>query len=551
MTNHFTPEQISQILEEFFKVVGTRQYIGARYVPIFGRKGEESIEWDNSAPYEPLTIVLYQGNSYTSRQYVPVGVEITNQEFWAITGNYNAQVEQYRRDVQAFDGRITANANAIETETANRTAAVTAEKTRAEDAERALQTNIDAEKNRAEGAEQVNATAIDAEKTRAEGAEQVNATAIAAEKTRAEGAEQELQTNIDTLKTSRKLALFFGDSWTATANHQPVPDENNSWVKHVADSLGCDNKIFATAGALLSGNESGRDFNSQIDSAFAAVPNTYDVEWIIVLGGVNDFNSVNTVTPQSFQDAVYTRLLRLKNHFTKAKIVFVPMNMFFYRVGSTNNPGTPNVTIPADRYVTFVYMCENLIRRVGCNIIYLRDFASYFRFNGQEVYRPNDDSSFTASGGTIHPNVLGNRLIADFIINGIYGNEFKYPVLMSSVNSAVTINENHSQFNGHAINWNFKFTSSNADMPANTFVPLLKIMSGQYPRVVSDTIGDSNGYHYLGFAHCINDPSLNVTLYVRDITKTDDGTQVYLFTPATFTGNKAFCVNAVTEIMGA
>ena len=101
MPDTFTPEQISQILEEFFKVVGTRQYIGARYVPIFGRKDEESIEWDNTGEYEPLTIVLYQGNSYTSRQFVPVGVEITNQEFWAITGNYNAQVEMYRRETAA------------------------------------------------------------------------------------------------------------------------------------------------------------------------------------------------------------------------------------------------------------------------------------------------------------------------------------------------------------------------------------------------------------------------------------------------------------------
>jgi len=95
----FTPEEVSQILEAFFETVGTRQYIGARYVPIFGRKGEESIVWDNSAPYEPLTIVLYQGNSFTSRQYVPKGVEITNEEFWAETGNYNAQIEQYRQDV--------------------------------------------------------------------------------------------------------------------------------------------------------------------------------------------------------------------------------------------------------------------------------------------------------------------------------------------------------------------------------------------------------------------------------------------------------------------
>ena len=97
----FTPEQIAQILEAFFDAVGTRQYIGARYVPLFGRKGEDSIEWDNTGTYEPLTIVLYQGNSYTSRQFVPVGVEITNQDFWAITGNYNAQIEQYRRETAA------------------------------------------------------------------------------------------------------------------------------------------------------------------------------------------------------------------------------------------------------------------------------------------------------------------------------------------------------------------------------------------------------------------------------------------------------------------
>ena len=98
MADTFTPEQIAQILEEFFKTVGTRQYIGARYVPIFGRKDEESIEWDNTKPYEPLTIVLYLGNSYTSRQYVPAGVQITNEEFWAVTGNYNAQIETYRRE---------------------------------------------------------------------------------------------------------------------------------------------------------------------------------------------------------------------------------------------------------------------------------------------------------------------------------------------------------------------------------------------------------------------------------------------------------------------
>lgn len=104
--SNFTPEQIQEILDLFFENFAHRQYIGARYVPIFGRKDEESIEWDNTGTYEPLTIVLYQGNSYTSRQFVPVGVAITNLEYWAPTGTYNAQVEAYRQEVYGFGAML-------------------------------------------------------------------------------------------------------------------------------------------------------------------------------------------------------------------------------------------------------------------------------------------------------------------------------------------------------------------------------------------------------------------------------------------------------------
>ena len=96
---YFSDAQINEILEAVFHATGHTTYIGARYVPIFGRKDEDSIIWDNSKPYEPLTIVLYEGNSFTSRQFVPAGIDINSKEFWAETGNYNAQVEQYRQEV--------------------------------------------------------------------------------------------------------------------------------------------------------------------------------------------------------------------------------------------------------------------------------------------------------------------------------------------------------------------------------------------------------------------------------------------------------------------
>lgn len=74
--------------------MATTQYIGSRYVPIFA----DPVEWSNTKSYEPLTIVTHEGNSYTSRQFVPVGIDITNGDYWVLTGNYNAQIEQYRRE---------------------------------------------------------------------------------------------------------------------------------------------------------------------------------------------------------------------------------------------------------------------------------------------------------------------------------------------------------------------------------------------------------------------------------------------------------------------
>lgn len=81
---------------------GVTQYVGARYVPLFANPAQ----WSSEREYEPLTVVLYQGNSFTSMQYVPIGIDINNEEFWAQTGNYNAQVEQYRQEVREYTKKV-------------------------------------------------------------------------------------------------------------------------------------------------------------------------------------------------------------------------------------------------------------------------------------------------------------------------------------------------------------------------------------------------------------------------------------------------------------
>lgn len=73
--------------------MAVRQYIGNRYVPIiYG-------EWTNTVAYEPLTIVTHEGNGYTSKQNVPVGVDISNTNYWVLTTNYDSNFQKLVTDV--------------------------------------------------------------------------------------------------------------------------------------------------------------------------------------------------------------------------------------------------------------------------------------------------------------------------------------------------------------------------------------------------------------------------------------------------------------------
>lgn len=83
--------------------VGTYNvYTGARYVPLIAG------EWDITKNYEPLTIVINQGNSYTSGQYVPAGVPLQNNgPYWFKTGDFNGQLS-------SLENQVTENTNEIE-----------------------------------------------------------------------------------------------------------------------------------------------------------------------------------------------------------------------------------------------------------------------------------------------------------------------------------------------------------------------------------------------------------------------------------------------------
>lgn len=83
---------------------GYNLYVGARYVPIFSK--ENNGQWTNTIPYEALTIVQYQGDSYTSAQPVPIGADITDTKYWRLTGQYNAQYVELAKKVNANSTEI-------------------------------------------------------------------------------------------------------------------------------------------------------------------------------------------------------------------------------------------------------------------------------------------------------------------------------------------------------------------------------------------------------------------------------------------------------------
>lgn len=331
--------------------MATTQYIGARYVPLFA----DPLEWDNTREFEPLTMVLHKGASYTSRQYVPKGIDISNEEFWALTGNYNAQVEQYRREVLTFDGRITANTDGV----AENKAAIAEETSRATAKENEISESLTEEITRAKKAESdenTRATAkeneiaanLTAEITRAkaaENAETERATAkeneIAAglteeiarakkaeedEATRAKAAEEKLRDSIVAIEAGdqfvKEHVIMVGDSYAVGINAQGNGSNGIGWFKGLTDYLGLKNVHTYEIGgggfskSTNSGPNTGYSFATVINKAATDLADVKNkVTHVIFAGGWNDGAGGSAVS-----SGIATACSNVRKNFPNAKI---------------------------------------------------------------------------------------------------------------------------------------------------------------------------------------------------------------------------------------
>lgn len=256
--------------------MSVREYIGARYVPLFA----DPIEWDNTKTYEPLTIVYYQGNSYTSRQAVPTGIAITNETYWALTGNYNAQIEAYRSEVQTFDDRISANEGNIE------------------DINDTLD-DVTSDINSIEANSWVTTSRI---------ADNAVTTAKIANNSITK---QKL--NDDVVIELTEMVIF-GDSWADPEVTDAI------WGNYLAGKLNLTVHNYAKNAARIA-NTIQNNLEAQVTTATSDTSyNKNKVKYVFIVAGINDYR--NSTNKQTVADAAVLAIENCKTLYPNAKILF-------------------------------------------------------------------------------------------------------------------------------------------------------------------------------------------------------------------------------------
>lgn len=264
---------------------GVQQYVGARYVPLFA----EPLEWSSTRGYESLTVVLHEGNSYTSRQSVPVGIDINNTAYWAETGNYNAQIEAYRQEVLAYDGRITANANAIAAETQARETEV------AEvmgDIAAETQARIDGDKQLA---------------------------------LRMDNFEKQTPMQGE----SGRNAVFIGDSFMAPTTSYP-----QKLAYFISQLMGWTMYNYAYGGSgWVDEAGAAMNFYHQIQKAAQQITIPVGtVDYVVIGGGFNDWNDPTPLTYNQLYSAAVQTIKEARAQFPNAQIIAIPMMFRNYGV---------------------------------------------------------------------------------------------------------------------------------------------------------------------------------------------------------------------------
>lgn len=282
------------------------QYIGMRYVPLFA----DPMQWDSRKTYEPLTVVYNEGNSYTSRQYVPAGIQIDDDAYWALTGNYNAQIEQYRAEVAQYDGRITAvegDTAQLKPDTAQLKTDVSKLKTdTARLGTELTETKDDVAKNVSDIA---SITPLDAVPT-------LNST----KGVTSDGVYKALQA---TVESTRKCIVVIGDSWVMTDPNDTTKPYYSHWLTLFKNRYP-DNVFFTryadTTPTKIIGTKQEIDILADDDSFKNA-----DVTDVLMIAGLNGGTSADAISVAAYAREKFNGNLT----FTWAQDCYTPLRVIY------------------------------------------------------------------------------------------------------------------------------------------------------------------------------------------------------------------------------
>lgn len=399
------------------------QYIGARYVPLFA----EPAEWSNDRTYEPLTIVLHQGNSYTSRQFVPRGIDIENADFWAETGNYNAQVEQYRQEVLTFGGRMDAVESAVTTETNRATAA-----------EQANADAISAEVTRAKAAEQASSDAISAEAARATAAEQANADAISAETARATAADTQIradfaaadslinenvsaQSNIlhKIMRYGQKVVIF-SDS-TFQDNSDP-----RSGVSHKSVATFIAEKTDANVVNLGQGGYTTQDILDQMNGMSPS--EISDADYVIIASGTNDWQGglvpVPIVNEGNCFELVYENTVKKAQTLAPTAQIICVTPAYVHSDAASD---ALNMNNTGNTFKAYCDVIAHVAHMLNVAVLRLDEMVGINEYNYTQKMLPSGAAGSAWANIWVHYAETTNDKISDMLAYGMYATNANAP----------------------------------------------------------------------------------------------------------------------------
>lgn len=387
----------------------TRQYIGARYIPKFA----DPVEWTNERTYEPLMMVQHLGETYMTKQAVPLGVQLpdTSQgeesnEFWVHMSNWNAQVETYRQEVLQYNDRIATVENDLPTSEFSSTDTV-------KDAIDGLGAIIPASDfsstNTVKSAiENIASDLSDLENI-------IPATDFDSTNT----VKKEFE-KIDYAFRSDDNIVFFGDS-TMVTNPSFSPSGSVTSIPDLVKQM-CDATVVNRA---VGGSQTSQVYNT---IAALSASDLADATYIVLACGTNDWQAGNTpvrvinAATDVFNIQYRKCLLKLIELAPQAQIICV--TPAYGRSQSSSMRGI-NTNKAGNNIITY---CDVIAKEAGdLNIPVLR-LDKQMGINQNNYMNKMVPSGATGEAATIyvHYNQDTNEKIARMLVNGIYQTNNEY-----------------------------------------------------------------------------------------------------------------------------